>query len=167
MKYRCFCPDLSKDEFKALDLNELNLTGRTFYVAKTPMVSHFPVNPEHKIEKTIKEIEKKGYQTVSPLFVMFEDGLLMGSVLIEIVKPAVEDSSLRTFGPVQLVGRSYTGPKFLVPKALREFDRDLMNQNILTSDFYFWYHSCKECEKIKGSRTIILGKVVQDSPVIT
>jgi len=65
---------------------------------KTPMVSHFPINPEIRIEKTLKEIEEKGYQTVSPLFVLFEDGLLVGSIMVEIVKPSVKDSNIKTFG---------------------------------------------------------------------
>lgn len=161
MEYKCLCPDLSEDEFQGLDLKEFNLSGRTFYITKTPMISHFPVNPELKIRKTVKEIEKKGFQTVSPLFVMFEDGLLMGSIMIEIEKPVSGDSSVRTFEPVKLIGKIFTGPKFLVPKALREFDGFLMSKNVLTSEFYFWYHSCKACEKIKGSRTVILGRVVQ------
>ncbi len=161
MKYKCFCPDLTHDQFQDLDLKEIDLSGRIFYIAKAPMVSHFPINPELKIEKTIREIERKGYRTVTPLFVMFEDGMLMGSIFIEIEKPDSRDSSVKTFGPVRMIAKSYTGPKYLVPKALKEFDGYLMSQNIITSDFYFWYHSCKECEKAKGNRTVILGKVVR------
>lgn len=162
MQFNCLCPDLTQEEFQRLDLKEFDLSGRTFYIAKTPMISHFPVNPEIKIHKTLNEIEKKGIRPVSPLFVMFEDGLLMGSILIEIEKPVCVDSSIRTFGPVTLIGRVFTGPKFLVPKALREFDHFLMSKNITTSEFYFWYHSCKVCEKTRGCRTVILGRIAKE-----
>ena len=123
------------------------------------MVSHFPLNPELKIEKTMREIERKGYQTVAPLFAIFEDGLLSGKVMIEIVKPTVKDSDVMTMTELKLVGKSFTGPKHLVPKALKQFDGYLMGQRILTTDYYFWYHSCKNCEKEKGPRTVIFGKV--------
>lgn len=159
MKVPCYCPDLSEQEFSELDLQEFDLSGKTFYCSKTPMVSHFPMNPELKIEKTLAEIEKKGFRAVSPLFAVFQDGLLVGNIMIEIVKPSVTDSSVRTLGEIKLTGRTFTGPKYLVPKALKEFDRYLMQQNIMTTDFYFWYHSCKQCEKTKGNRTVIMGKI--------
>lgn len=160
MDCKCFCPDLSETEFEELDFKEFDLTGKTFYVSKAAMLSHFPVNPELKIEKTIKQIEENGFQLVSPLFVIFEDGMLSGKILVEIVKPSSRDSSVITMQSLKLVAKSYTGPKYLVPKALKQFDNDLVLKNINTSNFYFWYHSCKKCEKEKGSRTVILGKIV-------
>ncbi len=159
MRLHCFCPDLSPEEFATLDLQELDLSGKTFYTSKIPMVSHFPMNPEIKIEKTLREIESKGYRTVSPLFVIFEDGLLMGRIMIEIVDPSVKDENVKKFNSLKLMGKTFTGPKYLVPKALKQFDRYLMSQKLLTTEFYFWYHSCKKCEKEKGDRTVILGRV--------
>jgi len=159
VKLSCFCPDFTGDEFDNLDLKEIDLAGRSFYMLKTPMVSHFPINPEIRIEKTLKEIEEKGYQTVSPLFVLFEDGLLVGSIMVEIVKPSVKDSNIKTFDKLILMGKAYTGPRYLVPKALKQFDRYLMSKQIMTNDFYFWYHSCKVCEKQKGGRAVILAKI--------
>lgn len=159
MNIRCCCRDLTAEEFADLDLKEIDLTDRTFYVSKTPMVSHFPVNPEIKIQKTLAQIEKKGFKTVSPLFVIFEDGLFVGNIMVEIVKPSVKDENVRTIGDLKLMARTYTGPKYLVPKALKQFDAYLMSKKFLTTDFYFWYHSCKECEKTRGSRTVILGKI--------
>ncbi len=159
MKVRCFCPELSWEEFAALDLKEMDLSGRTFYTAKLPMVSHFPMNPEIKIEKTLKEIQLKGYETVSPLLALFEDGLFMGRVMIEIVCPSTKAENVETSNNLKLVGRIFSGPKYLVPKALKEFDRHLMSQQLMTTEFYFWYHSCKKCEKEKGDRTVILGRI--------
>jgi len=159
MRLHCFCPDLSLEDFAALDLQELDLSGKTFYTSKLPMLSHFPMNPEIKIEKTLREIESKGYRTVSPLFVIFEDGLLMGRIMIEIVDPSVKDEYVKKFNSLKLVGKTFTGPKYLVPKALKQFDGYLMSQKLLTTEFYFWYHSCKKCEKEKGDRTVILGRV--------
>jgi len=142
VKLRCFCPDFTGEEFNNLDLKEIDLSGRSFYILKTPMVSHFPINPEIKIEKTLKELEEKGYQTVSPLFVLFEDGLLVGNIMVEIVKPSVKDSNVKTFDKLRLMGKAYTGPGYLVPKALKKFDGYLMSKQIMTNDFFFWYHSC-------------------------
>ena len=159
MKIPCFCPDLSEEEFSALDISQFDLSGKTFYCSNIPMVSHFPMNPELKIEKTLAEIEKKGFRTVSPLFVIFKDGLLVGKLMIEIVKPSVKDDSVLTLDKLKLIGKTFTGPKYLVPKALKEFDRYLMSQMVMTTDFYFWYHSCKQCEKKKGNRTVIMGKI--------
>ncbi len=159
MKPRCYCPDLTAEEFAGLDLREFDLSGKTFYTSKTPMVSHFPMNPELKIEKTLREIEGKGFQTVSPLFIIYEDAMLFGKVLVEIVKPSVKDENVVTMGGMKLVGRTFTGPKYLVPKALKQFDAYLMSRKMMTTEFFFWYHSCKLCEKEKGSRTVILGKV--------
>ena len=159
MEIRCFCPELTEQEFDELDLKEIDLSGRTFYYSKIPMVSHFPVNPEIKIEKTLKEVEEKGYQTVSPRFIIFEDGLLIGNVMVEIVKPSARDNNVKTIDKLRLAGKTFKGPKFLVPKELKKFDGYLMSQKILTTDFFFWYHSCKKCEKQKGPRTIILGKM--------
>lgn len=159
MDCKCFCPDLSQEEFQELDFREFDLSGKTFYVSKTAMLSHFPVNPELKIEKTLKEIEDNGFQLVSPLFVIFEDGMLSGHILVEIVKPSSRDSRVRTMKSLKLMAKCFTGPKYLVPKALKQFDNELMSKNINTSNFYFWYHSCKKCERKKGSRTVILGKI--------
>ncbi|MHB9094329.1 MAG: hydrolase [Eubacteriales bacterium] len=158
MNLRCFCPELTAEEFTGLDLMEFDLSGKTFYFSRTPMVSHFPMNPEIKIEKTLKEIKAKGFQTAAPLFAIFEDGLLSGKIMIEIVKPSVKDSDIRTLSDLKLIGRNFTGPKHLVPKALKQFDSYLMSQKVMTTEFFFWYHSCKVCEKEKGNRTIILGK---------
>lgn len=159
MKAHCYCPDLSAEEFEELDLKEYDLSGRAFYFSRTPMISHFPMNPELKIEKTLKELESKGYEAVRPLFAIFEDGLFSGKVLIEIVKPPTRGEGVQIFSNFKLVGKTFTGRKHLVPKALKEFDRYLMSQRILTTEFFFWYHSCKECEKEKGNRTIIMGRV--------
>ncbi|WP_418792033.1 hydrolase [Phosphitispora sp. TUW77] len=159
MKLHCFCPDLTEEQFDNMDLTEIDLSGRSFYISKMPMVSHFPMNPEIKIQKTLKEIEEKGYRTVSPLFVLFEDGLLMGNIMIEIVKPPAKDSNIKTFNKLRLISKAYKGPKHLVPKALKQFDGYLILKQIITADFFFWYHSCKVCEKQKGGRTIILAKI--------
>ncbi len=159
MKPRCFCPELSVEEFAGLDLKEFDFTGKTFYVTKIPIVSHFPMSPEIKIEQTMKEIEKKGYQTAAPLFIIFEDGLLVGKIMIEIIKPSGKDENIQTVADLKLIGRTFKGPRFLVPKALKEFDRYLMSKMISTSEFYFWYHSCRICEKERGTRTLILGKI--------
>jgi len=123
------------------------------------MIAHFPINPELKIEKTVKEIEGKGYTIVRPPFIIFEDGMLLGSLMIEIVKPSGKDSNVRTMRDLKLAGQCFNGPKHLVPKALKQFDRYLMSKKHLTTDFFFWYHSCKKCEKEKGCRTVILGKI--------
>lgn len=159
MDCKCFCPDLTNEEFQELDFKEFDLSGKTFYISKIAMLSHFPVNPELKIGKILKQIEENGFQLVSPLFVIFEDGMLSGKVLVEIVKPSAPDSSVMTMKSLKLMAKSYTGPKYLVPKALKQFDNELVSKNINTSNFYFWYHSCKKCEKEKGSRTVILGKI--------
>ncbi|PKM81599.1 MAG: hypothetical protein CVU89_08890 [Firmicutes bacterium HGW-Firmicutes-14] len=159
MDIRCHCPDLTTEEFAELDLKEFDLSGRTFYTSKTPMVSHFPMNPEIKIEKTLKEIKNKGFQAVSPFFIIFEDGLLAGRIMVEIEPPSAKDNNIRTPGNLKLLGKAFTGPKFLVPKALKQFDGYLMSKKVLTTEFFFWYHSCKNCEKEKGSRTVILGRV--------
>lgn len=159
MKLQCFCPDITSEEFAELDLKEFDLSGKSFYVSRIPMISHFPLNPEIKIEKMLREIEQKGYETVKPLFVIFADGLLMGSVMIEIVRPQANDSSVKTLKDLKLLGKNFIGPKYLVPKALKEFDRHLMTRKVLSTEFYFWYHSCRKCEKEKGSRTVILGKI--------
>lgn len=162
MKLRCFCPELTEEEFSALDLKEVNLSGRSFYTGRIPMISHFPMNRELKIEKTLQEIERKGYQVVNPLFVIFADGLLAGKIMIEIVKPTVRDSSVITMKDLRLVGKNFKGAQHLVPKALKEFDRYLMSQKVLTTEFYFRYLSCKVCEAQKGNRTVILGRVKQN-----
>ncbi len=159
MKVRCLCPELSAEEFAQLDLKEFDLSGKTFYELKTPMVSHFPLNPEIKIEKTLLEIEKKGYRPVAPLFIIFEDGLLVGRIMIEIIKPAGKDENVRTTARLKLIGNTFTGPKFLVPKALKQFDCYLVGRDMVTSEFYFWYHSCRICQKEKGDRTVILGRI--------
>lgn len=159
MKPQCFCLDLTEEEFAGLNYKELDFSGKTFYVSKTPMVSHFPMNPELKIEKTLQKIAQKGYQTTAPLFIIFEDGLLFGRILVEIVEPSVKSENVLTINNLKLMASSFAGPKFLVPKALKQFDRYLMAQKNLTTEFYFWYHSCKLCEKEKGGRTVILGKI--------
>lgn len=159
MKHRCFCPEMTEEEFAALDLKETDLSGRSFYVSRIAMISHFPMNRELKIEKTLDEIAKKGYQVIAPLFIIFADGLLTGKIMVEIVKPSVKDPSVVTLKDVKLAGKNFTGAKHLAPKALKEFDRYLMSQKILTTEFYFRYLSCKMCEKEKGNRTIILGRV--------
>lgn len=156
---RCFCPDLSSEDLAKLNLKQFDFSGKTFYYTRTPMISHFPMNPELRIEKTIREIEEKGFKIVAPLFTMFEDGLLIGKIMIEILKPQVTDQSIVTFNRMTLVGKSFTGPKYLIPKALKEFNGYLMTQDIFTTEFYFWYHSCKECEKEKGNLTVIFGRV--------
>ena len=159
MRINCYCPDLSNEGFAELDLQELDLSGRTFYTVKLPMISHFPMNPEIKMEKTIREIERKGYQTVAPLFVIVEDSLLAGRLMVEIVKPTGQDKHLHTFQSLKLLGKSFSGPRFLAPKALKEFEQYLVKREIVTSEFFFWYHSCKMCEKEKGQRTVILGRI--------
>lgn len=159
MKYRCFCPEMSDEEFAALDLQEMDLSGKSFYIARIAMISHFPMNRERKIEKVLDQIAAKGYRTVAPLHIIFADGLFSGKVMVEIVKPSQKDPNVITLKDLKLVGRSYTGPKHLVPKALKEFDRYLMSRKILTTEFYFRYLSCKMCEGEKGNRTIIMGRV--------
>ena len=159
MKHQCFCPEMTKEEFAALDLQQIDLSGRSFYVSRIAMISHFPMNREHKIEKTLDEIAKKGYQVMAPLFIIFADGFLSGKIMVEIVKPLVKDQSVVTLKDVKLAGKNFLGAKHLVPKALKEFDRYLMSQKIMTTEFYFRYLSCKICEQEKGNRTIILGRV--------
>jgi len=159
MDFHCYCPELTGEDFSALDLRETDLSGKTFYVSKIPVISHFPMNPELKTEKVLQEIEKKGFRTVSPLFVIFEDGLFMGRIMVEIVKPSVKDSNVETINDLKLIGKTFTGPKYLVPKALKQFDSYLMSKRHLTTKFYFWYHSCPKCEKEKGIRTVIFGKI--------
>jgi hypothetical protein len=150
---------MTEEEFAALDLKEINLSGRSFYVSRLAMISHFPMNRELKIEKTLREISQKGYQTVAPLFIIFADGLFSGKIMVEIVKPSIKDPSVITLKDLKLVGKNFTGAKHLVPKALKEFDRYLMSKKILTTEFYFRYLSCKICEEGKGNRTIIMGRV--------
>ncbi len=159
MKLRCFCPEFTEEEFDSMELKELDLSGKYFYMSKTPMVSHFPMNPEVKIEKTLKEIEEKGYRTVSPLFVLFKDGLFSGNIMIEIVSPNDKDSHVKAFDKLRLLGKTYKGPRYLVPKALKKFDGYLMSKQMMITEFFFWYHSCKVCEKQKGGRAVILGKI--------
>lgn len=159
MKHQCFCPEMTEEEFAALDLKEINLSGRSFYVSRITMISHFPMNRELKIEKTLHEIIQKGYRVVAPLFVIFADGLLSGKIMIEIVTPSIKDHSVITLKDLKLVGKNFTGAKHLVPKALKQFDRYLMSQKIITTEFYFRYLSCTTCEAEKGNRTIILGRV--------
>jgi hypothetical protein len=159
VKIQCYCPDLSKEEFDLKDLSVIDLSGKTFYTSRIPMVSHFPMNPEIKIQKTLAEIEKKGFETVAPLFTIFEDGLLFGRVLIEIIKPSDKEENVVTFTKTKIMCKCFSGAKHLVPKALKEFDGYLMAQKQLTTEFYFWYHSCKLCVKEKGNRTVILGKI--------
>lgn len=160
MKLQCYCPDFTEAEFKELEAAKLNLTGRTFFTAKTPMISHFPVNPEIKIEKTLKEMGKRGYQPIQPLFVIFEDGMFMGRVMIEMEGDGITGENVVTLPETELTLKSYTGPKFLVPKVMKEFDKDLLTQEKVSANYYFWYHSCRVCEKSKGNRTVILAKVL-------
>jgi len=159
MKPRCFCPEMTEQEFTALDCKELDLSGRSFYVSRLAMVSHFPMNRELKIEKIIREIAQKGYQLVEPLFVIVADGMLSGKIMIEIIKPSAQDPSVTTLKDFKLVGKNFTGAKHLVPKALKEFDRYLMSQKIVATEFYFRYLSCKVCEEEKGNRMVIMGRV--------
>lgn len=143
----------------ALDLQETDLSGKSFYVAGIAMISHFPMNRELKIEKVLKQITAKGYRTVAPLHIIFADGTFTGKVMVEILKPSAKDPNVVTIKDLKLVGRSFNGPKHLVPKALKEFDRYLMSRKIMTTEFYFRYLSCKICEAEKGNRTIILGRI--------
>lgn len=159
IKIKCYCPDLPEEQFDDLDLKELDISGKSFYVSNIPMISHFPVNPERKIEKMLAEIDRKGYTVAAPPLVLFEDGMLMGRAMVEIVNLTVKDENVMQISNVKLLGKNFTGPKFLVPKALKQFDGYLMSKDILSTKFYFWYHSCKKCEKEKGSRTIIFGKI--------
>lgn len=160
MKIRCFCPSFTDEEFYELEAGKLKLSGKTFYTSKIPMVSHFPLNQEIKIDKMLKEIEKGGYQPIQPLFVVFEDGMFVGRVMIEIAGQGAIGDNLVTFDDLELSVKTYTGPKFLVPKVMKEFDKDLLLQEKVAANYYFWYHSCKACEKTKGNRTAILAKVL-------
>lgn len=159
MKIPCHCPDLTEDEFQALDLQESHLSGRSFYEALVPMLSHFPVAPEMRIEKTIAEIERKGFTLVRPLRVFFADGMFIGRIMVEIETPGRRDDKVVTYGDTKLIGKTFTGPRYLVPKALKEFDRQLLRQGQLATDYCFWYLSCQECEKEKGTKTVIYAKV--------
>lgn len=142
-----------------LDLKELHLSGRSFYEARVPMLAHFPVAPEMRIEKILGEIDRKGLTPVRPLRVLFADGIFIGRLMIEIETPGKPDEKVVTYGDTRLIGKTFSGPRYLVPKALKEFDRYLLTRQQLTTDYYFWYLSCQGCEKEKGSRTVIYARI--------
>lgn len=159
MKLMCNCPEFADEEFQSLDLQELPLAGRSFYEARTPMLSHFPVAPGMRIEKVHAEIARKGFSVVRPLRVLFADGMFIGKIMVEIENPGRRDDKVVTYGDAKLVGRTFAGPRYLVPKALKEFDLHLMRQGQISTEYYFWFLSCQECEKQKGTKTIIYAKV--------
>ncbi|ADG83209.1 hydrolase [Thermincola potens] len=158
---KCFCPGMTEEEFMNWDMQENDWTGKTFYQVKVPMISHFPVAPELKIFRVMAEIEEKGFRTVAPPLIVFNDGMLMGSLMVEIVSPGGKYANVVTMGPTRMISKVYTGPRHLVPKALKEFDRLLMSRKIITNDYYFWFLTCKNCNKrSKENKTIIFAKVL-------
>lgn len=159
MKLPCNCPEITKEDFLALEMQELHLAGRCFYEARVPMLAHFPVAPEMRIEKVLAEIERKSLIVIRPLRVLFADGMFLGKIMVEIEKPGRPDDKVVTYGDTRLVGKTFDGPRYLVPKALKAFDRELLRQGLLTTDYYFWYLSCQGCEKEKGNKAVIYAKV--------
>ena len=159
MKMICRCPELTDEEFQALDLEELLLTGRSFYEARTPMLSHFPVAPEMRIEKILDEIGEKGYQLIHPLRILFADGMFFGKIMVEIESPGRPDNKVVTYGDTKLIGKVYEGPRYLVPKALKEFDLYLLKEQQTTIDYYFRYLSCQACQKAKKTKTVIYARI--------
>lgn len=159
MKMLCNCPEITEEEFLALDLRELLLNGRSFYEARVPMLAHFPVAPEMRIEKILAEIERKGFTVVRPLRVLFADGMFIGRIMVEIETPGRPDDKVVTYGDIKLIGKTFNGPRYLVPKALKEFDRYLLTRQQMTTDYYFCYLSCQGCEEERGNRVVIYARI--------
>lgn len=159
MKIKCHCPNLTDEEFHALELQELHLAGRSFYEVRVPMLSHFPLAPEMRIDKALTEIERQGLTVVRPLRVLFADGMLIGKMMVEIENTGQVGNKVVTYGDTRLIGKAYAGPRYLVPKALKDFDLHLLKEDRLATDYYFWFLSCQGCEQAKRSRTIIYAKI--------
>jgi len=159
MKMQCHCPELTEEEFQALDLQEMHLAGRSFYESRVPMLSHFPVAPEMRMEKALAELERRGLTVVRPLRIMFADGMLIGRMMVEIENPGRPENKVVTYGDTRFIGKTFTGPRYLTPKALKEFDRELLRQGRITTDYCFWFLSCQGCEKEKGTKTVIYARI--------
>lgn len=159
MKLPCNCPEMTEEDFQALDLQELHLNGRSFYEARVPMLTHFPVAPEMRIDKVLAEINRKGLTVCRPLRILFADGLFIGRVMVEVENSGKANDKVITYGDTRLVGKTFDGPRYLVPKALKEFDRELLRQGVISTDYYFWYLSCQGCGKANKSKTVIYAKI--------
>lgn len=156
----CFCPEMTEEEFLAWDMQEYDWSGKSFYRVTVPMISHFPVAPELKVPKVVKAIKEQGLTPTTPPLILFNDGMLVGSLLVEVLPSDRNRAKIHEMKGTKVISKTFRGPRHLVPKALKEFDRSLMRSGRVTNDFYFWFLTCKHCNpKDKENKTIIFAKI--------
>ncbi len=157
---KCYCPDIAEEEFYNYECKEFDWSGKSFYQVRVPMVAHFPMAPELKIPRVLTDLKEQGLTQAPSGLIIFHDGMLVGSLLIEVEPIEKRVPNVKTMVSTKVIAKSYKGPKHLVPKALKSFNQELAGKGIMAEDFYFWFLSCKLCNKKEPeNKTIIFAKV--------
>lgn len=154
---QCMCPDFPEIEESAWDDKEVYWEQKSFYTINIPVF--FRVNGviSPKIIDSVRKVEQKGLQVVSPLRVMSREGWIGGQIMVEVNYPDQTNPRVQTLRNSRFFSHIYRGKQHLLSLAVKDLVFQLEQKGEVVIDIYYWYLTCQQCVKKNGYKTVILA----------